>query len=476
MSEVSLVFSAKSWDRMELHLAEEGEAERMAFGYCSAASASGKSRILVNHVDFPLDCEYAVQRTTGVVLGAAKAIPYLLKATGSAAFLDAHSHPQSVLPWPSPIDDIAAVGQYRALQGPAPDALLVRVIVSADGMVWAGYHEDVSGVQPITRIDVLGPDGLRMIFPVNSAWEAHLPLATDERTADALGDQVLSRLRGLTVGLIGVGGVGSMVARLLAGLVGRLVLVDGDDIAPSNIPRVWYAQARSRGKKVILARRVLRRAFPQCAVDAIAEFFPSGETESELAAVDILLACPDHNAVRVSASRFAAAKMLPLIEVGCGGKMIDGRLSALGHHVRLQVPGGPCLSCNGLDVTRLEDPSTTAMKRRLGYIDGAEDAGGELAPLTTRAAADAVDVFLRYCTGYSGKAPLHLYADALNWKLMDLSDRYVRRAGCPICDRQDLSQSSLQSAAFGGGIVGLGQSPSLLGQGCSRSPACELPE
>ena len=433
MSEFTLALSAEKWGQLVMHLLEAGAAERMAFGFCSAAFASGRSRILVNHFDFPRDGEYAVQHPTRVVLSAAKTIPYLLKAAGSGAFLDAHSHPRGALPVPSAVDDRAAEGQYRALQGPAPGALLVRFVLSADGLVWACVHDEANRFQPIGRIDVLGPDGLQMIFPVNTPREAQPLLATDERTADTLGEQALLRLRGLTVGLIGVGGVGSMVARQLGGLAGRLVLVDGDDITPSNVPRVWYAQARSRGKKVFLAGHALRRAFPQLAVHAFAEFFPSEATENKLAGVDFLFACPDHNAVRVSASRFAAARMLPLIEVGCGGRTLDGRLSALGYHVRLQVPGGPCLSCNGLDVTKLEDPSTTALKRRHGYIDGAEEAGGELAPLTTRAAADAVDVFLRYCTGYGGKAPLHLYADTLNWKLMDLSARYARRAGCPIC-------------------------------------------
>jgi molybdopterin/thiamine biosynthesis adenylyltransferase len=442
MCAFTLAVSAVMWHRLVSHLLEAGAEERMAFGYCSAASASGKSRIVLNDSDFPEDGEYAVQHATGVVLSAAKTIPYLLKAAGSGAFLDAHSHPHSAFPRPSSVDDMAAASQFRALQATAPGGHLVRLILSTGGRVWAGVHQQPNRLQPIDRIDVLGPDGLRMILPVNSIAEAHPFPPTDERTLDALGEEALSRLHGLTVGVIGVGGVGAMVARLLAGLVGRLVLVDGDDIAPSNVPRVWYAQARSRGKKVFLAGRALRRAFPRLAVHAIPDFFPSEAAENELAAADFLFVCPDHNAVRVSASRYAAAGMLPMIEVGCGGRTMAGRLSALGHHVRLQVPGGPCVSCNGLDLTRLEDPGTTAMKRRFGYLEGAEEMGGELAPLTTRAAADSVDMFLRYCTGYGGGAPLHLYCDAMNWKLIDLSDRYAPRADCPICGHPDQGEGA----------------------------------
>jgi hypothetical protein len=156
-----------------------------------------------------------------------------------------------------------------------------------------------------------------------------------------------------------------------------------------------------------------------------------------LAGVDFLFVCPDHNAVRFSASRFAAANLLPLIEVGCGGKVTEDELSALGYHVRLQVPGGACLCCNGLDVTKLEDPSTSEAKKQYEYIEDGSDIPGELAPLTTRAAADAVDVFLRYCTGYAGTPPLHLYNDSLHLKTLDLTDSYSAQPGCPACGVAD---------------------------------------
>jgi molybdopterin/thiamine biosynthesis adenylyltransferase len=222
-----------------------------------------------------------------------------------------------------------------------------------------------------------------------------------------------------------------MVARLLAGIVGEIILVDPDHLESHNAPRVWFAGARSRGPKVGAAKRALQRAFPELTVRSCAESFPSAKTTDLLSVVDFLFVCPDHNAVRFSASRFAAAKLLPLIEVGCGGRLAHGELSALGYHVRLQVPGGPCLPCNGLDVSKLEDPSTTEAKKRF-YIEG-DEVAGELAPLTTRAAADAVDIFQRYCTGYGGSPPLHLYNDSLRLKTLDLTDSYAQQDNCPAC-------------------------------------------
>jgi hypothetical protein len=45
----------------------------------------------------------------------------------------------------------------------------------------------------------------------------------------------------------------------------------------------------------------------------------------------------------------------------------------------------------------------------------------EAPPNLYEPAADAVDVFLRYATGYAGTAPLHLYNDSFHFRSLDLS-------------------------------------------------------
>lgn len=438
----TLVVSAATWGRLHGHLAGS-QAERMAFGYCSATSHQGKTRFLLREVDFPSDQAYSVQHSTGVVLGATDTIPYLIRSKGSAAFLDAHSHPVPCAPYPSLMDNEAATRQYTSLQGPAPGSLLLRIIMSAEGRVWAGVQTGAESLEPVEGIHIHGPSGFEVVLPVNSRLQGlKLSQDMDQRTLTCLGEGRLAKMRGLTVGLIGVGGVGSMVARLLSSLVGELILVDPDHLEPHNAPRVWFAGARSHGSKVAAARRALRRAFPELKVRTSAHAFPSRATRKLLSAADLLFVCPDHHTVRFSASRFAASNLMPLIEVGCGGRSIAGELSALGYHVRLQVPGGPCLTCNGLDANTLEDPHTTEAKHRLGYIENGQDIPAELAPLTTRAAAVAVDVFIRYCSGYMGIAPLHLYEDSLRLQTLDLTKHYASDPRCPACGYPEVGLAS----------------------------------
>ena len=127
--------------------------------------------------------------------------------------------------------------------------------------------------------------------------------------------------------------------------------------------------------------------------------------------------------------------MKPVIEVGCGGRRVNGEIAALGYHVRLQVPGFACLACNGLDLHDLEDPSTSDLKRRIGYLGDSEIIAGELMPLTTRAASDAVDIFFRYVAGYIQAVPRHLYFDALRLQVIDATEAYKPNPDCSICGK-----------------------------------------
>src|SRR5205807_1160579 len=144
------------------------EAERMAFGYCSASSNRDKVRLQLHEVELPMDQEYTEQHSARVVLSAKDTIRYLIRAKGAAAFLDAHSHPFPWAPHPSITDNEAAARQYASLQGPAPGAALARIVTSTDGRVWAAVQIGPASPEPIRQIHVLGRTGIDVIVPVNA--------------------------------------------------------------------------------------------------------------------------------------------------------------------------------------------------------------------------------------------------------------------------------------------------------------------
>ena len=67
-----------------------------------------------------------------------------------------------------------------------------------------------------------------------------------------MGDEGLARLQAATVMVFGCGGVGSSCVEALArGCIGRLVIVDKDVVAPSNINRQAIAFTSTVGRRKI---------------------------------------------------------------------------------------------------------------------------------------------------------------------------------------------------------------------------------
>src|SRR5687767_7281295 len=95
----------------------------------------------------------------------------------------------------------------------------------------------------------------------------------------------MERLRAAHVAVIGVGGVGSWAVEALARSgVGRLTLIDADDVCVSNVNRQLPALDGAIGapKVDVLANRT-RAINPELILDARQEFFTSESAETLLA-------------------------------------------------------------------------------------------------------------------------------------------------------------------------------------------------
>jgi molybdopterin/thiamine biosynthesis adenylyltransferase len=440
MSPGTLVVRESDWRRLKAHFAAS-RFERMAFGICGGAVLEGGSPLfLLREVDIPAEDEYRSQAAAFVSLKAERAAPRAVRArtSGAIAWLDAHSHPFADLPRPSSVDEQGALEQARLFRTAARGIWLVRVIFSGSGLVWAAASPtDAVHWEPLGRVVVLSPQRRSVIRPVNAppngrAWEDGAVLHL--RTRVLLGSDGEQALGGVHALVIGLGGTGQALVRQLSGYIRHWTLVDPDHIERHNAPRLHYYRAGDEGApKTEAVMRGLREAFPDREVETINGPFPDPDSLSALRRADIVFCCPDHHAVRYAAAVEAARWMKPLIEVGCGGRRTDGMITALGYHVRLQAPDGPCLVCGGLDIRTLEDPASTAGKRRAGYFEDGAVVPGELMSLTTRAASDAAEIAIRFLTGYATPPPLHLYYDALRFRSVDLSSCCIPRPGCALC-------------------------------------------
>ena len=76
------------------------------------------------------------------------------------------------------------------------------------------------------------------------------------RTEMLIGQEALNKLKNSTVAVFGVGGVGSYSAEaLVRSGVGRLILIDSDEVSVSNINRQIIADTTTVGIKKVEAQR-----------------------------------------------------------------------------------------------------------------------------------------------------------------------------------------------------------------------------
>ena len=88
------------------------------------------------------------------------------------------------------------------------------------------------------------------------------------------GDEALARFSRAHVCVVGVGGVGSWAVEALARSgIGRLTLIDLDNVAESNVNRQLHALTDDFGKaKVTALRERIAQINPQCEVTEIEDF------------------------------------------------------------------------------------------------------------------------------------------------------------------------------------------------------------
>ncbi|PZQ18669.1 MAG: tRNA threonylcarbamoyladenosine dehydratase [Rhodanobacter denitrificans] len=138
-----------------------------------------------------------------------------------------------------------------------------------------------------------------------------------------------ARLAGRSVCVVGVGGVGSWVVEALARSgVGRLTLIDADDVCVSNTNRQLHAYAGQygRSKVAVMAERA-RAINPAIEAIAVEEFLTPGSIERLLSTGhDLVLDCCDAFRVKVETIAWCRRRKLPLIVSGSAGGRTDPTL------------------------------------------------------------------------------------------------------------------------------------------------------
>lgn len=143
------------------------------------------------------------------------------------------------------------------------------------------------------------------------------------------GDADYARVRAAGVAVVGIGGVGSWAAEALARSgVARLVLIDLDHVAESNINRQVQALGATLGQAKVEAMRArVLQIHPGCEVVAVDQFVSAENWPALLpCAVDGLIDACDQARAKVALAAWARAAGVPFVCVGAaGGKQLPQR-------------------------------------------------------------------------------------------------------------------------------------------------------
>lgn len=358
------------------HLEASAPNEDGAFCLVRAGKGIQGSRLLVTEAILPSPGSWEIQTPHNLRPSAQWVSAAVSRAVDAGTgLLFVHSHPNERFPQGfSPVDADAFASLAQTL-APMLDGPFAAAIVHPNG--WSGVVWIDGTIVPVERVVSVGRT-LRFLSPVPIQPVSEI----DSRQVDALG-VVHNRLRNLTVGVVGCGGLGSPTAEQLFRMgVNSLVLIDPDRLdTPSNIRRVFGAttkhlRAKVPRPKVRVVERHLNSIGLETSIRAVRGDVRVERIFRELLDADVVLAGTDTHGSRAVVNDLASTYLLPVIDVGVrvGGKS-DRRLCGLLAEVRVLTPNTPCLWCRrtiSADVIRAENMPEDERRQleREGYVVG----------------------------------------------------------------------------------------------------------
>jgi len=189
-------------------------------------------------------------------------------------------------------------------------------------------------------------------------------LADWQLPVDGFGEQGQRRLKGASVLVSRVGGLGGNVAlQLAAAGIGRLVLAHGGVLRESDLNRQILMSHAGLGRpRISAAADRLRALNPRLAVHAIPENVSAANVRSLVAEADLVVDCAPLFEERYLLNRECVAQRKPMVECAVYGLEL---------YVTLLVPGEtPCLRC------LYPEPSSTWTRRFPVFGAVAATAGG----------------------------------------------------------------------------------------------------
>lgn len=241
-----------------------------------------------------------------------------------------------------------------------------------------------------------------------------------DRQVRAFGEIGQQRLRAMRIGIVGLGGTGSVVLEQLAHLgVGDFMLIDADVVERTNLNRLVGATKADIAKpKVEVAAALAKRINAKVRVEPIRNSVLLTRVAERLVDVDFLFACTDSHGSRAVLNQLAYQYLIPTIDMGVVIDAPDARISQIAGRTQMLAPGLGCLVCgNLLNPEKVRVDLLTDFERAAEpYINGANEPAPAVISLNATMVSMAVTMFLSTAIGIPSR-PRYINYDGITGKV-----------------------------------------------------------
>lgn len=258
------------------------------------------------------------------------------------------------------------------------------------------------------------------------------------RNEGLLGNVGQQQIAATTVGIVGYGGIGSVIGTLVAYLgVVQFRVVEFDVVEWSNLNRLFGATPDDIGRpKGLIATRSIEGVQPEGDVKVAYARFSEPNAQALLTDVDLVYGCVDRDSARVEMLRWASERGIPYIDAATdvlpqpdGSVIYGGRV--------VVSSGEGCLSClDQLDQDELARARMTADQlaahAKIYGVDVAalDRTGPSVVSINGVVGALAVTEFMVLVTGLRKPNRVLTYRGEKGGVTIDRSDP---TPGCPYC-------------------------------------------
>lgn len=430
-----IAITSVDWERLRNKLLPEDNNETAAVLLCGASAGESERRLLVRRtVEVPPHLyrsrnrhhlEIAPEFYNEIITDCerSKLTPVII-----------HSHPFEGQAWYSASDNYGESRLLPVLASLLPEASPSSLVVTKTAITGRRFVKEC--FVPLAGLKVFGRRSQILEFTVDDEASIHSQF---ERQVRAFGESGQRLIQKIKVGVIGVGGIGSLVVEQLARVgITDLVIVDDDRIELSNVSRILGSQLNDAGRNKVEVVGAHAKALGVGKVLPLADSSIRQAILLRLRDRDIIINCVDNDRSRAIINRFSHQYLVPVVDLGTRLDGRSGAVDAAAGRVSLIGSGMTCLRCSHhLNTERIRAESMSAHERkglqREGYVMGIDEPVPAVISLNTVIAGLGVTAALNLFVGLTGdQQPLGQIYDARSGSVFAIDA--IHEAGCDICD------------------------------------------